>query len=48
MDSSVGSTVKVRLYSSKEVEAKITAITNQSAGRKISDCLRQYDGDGQS
>jgi hypothetical protein len=32
---SVGSRIRVRLYSGKEVEAKITAITNQSAGRKI-------------
>jgi hypothetical protein len=35
MDYSVGSRVRVKLYSGKEVEAKITAITNQSAGRKI-------------
>jgi hypothetical protein len=35
MDYCVGSRVRVKLYSGKEVEAKITAITNQSAGRKI-------------
>jgi len=35
MDYSVGSRVRVRLYSGKIVEAKITAITNQSTGRKL-------------
>jgi len=35
MDYSVGSRIRVKLYSGKEVEAEITAITNQSAGRKI-------------
>jgi hypothetical protein len=35
MDYSVGSRVRVRLYSGKVVEAEITAITNQSAGRKL-------------
>lgn len=35
MDYSVGSRVRVRLYSGRIVEAEITAITNQSAGRKI-------------
>jgi hypothetical protein len=35
MDHSLGCRVPVRLYNGKEVEAKITAITNQSAGRKI-------------
>jgi hypothetical protein len=35
MDYIVGSRIRVRLYSGKEVEAKITAITNQSAGRKL-------------
>jgi hypothetical protein len=35
MDYSVGSRARVKLYDGKEVEAKITAITNQSAGRKI-------------
>jgi hypothetical protein len=35
MDYSVGSRVRVRLYNGKEVEAEITAITNQSAGRKV-------------
>jgi hypothetical protein len=35
MDYSVGSRVRVKLYSGKIVEAEITAITNQSAGRKI-------------
>ena len=34
MDYSVGSRIRVRLYSGKVVEAEITAITNQSAGRK--------------
>ena len=35
MDYSVGSRIRVRLYSGKIVEAEITAITNQSAGRKL-------------
>jgi negative regulator of replication initiation len=35
MDYSVGSRVRVKLHSGKIVEAEITAITNQSAGRKI-------------
>ena len=35
MDYSVGCRVRVRLYSGKVVEAEITAIVNQSAGRKI-------------
>jgi hypothetical protein len=35
MDYSVGSRVRVRLYNGKIVEAEITAITNQSTGRKI-------------
>jgi hypothetical protein len=35
MDYSVGSRVRVRLYSGKVVEAEITAITSQSAGRKV-------------
>jgi hypothetical protein len=35
MDYRIGSRIRVRLYSGKEVEAKITAITNQSAGRKL-------------
>jgi hypothetical protein len=35
MDYSVGSRIQVRLYSGKVVETKITAITNQSAGRKV-------------
>jgi hypothetical protein len=35
MDYSVGSRIRVRLYSGKVVEAKITAITNQSTGRKL-------------
>ena len=35
MDYSVGSRIRVRLYSGKVVEAEITAITNQSAGRKV-------------
>jgi hypothetical protein len=35
MDYSVGSRVRVKLYSGKIVEAEITAIVNQSAGRKI-------------
>ncbi len=34
MDYSVGSRIRVRLYSGKVVEAEITAIVNQSAGRK--------------
>jgi hypothetical protein len=35
MDYSVGSRIRVRLYNGKVVEAKITAITNQSTGRKL-------------
>jgi hypothetical protein len=35
MDYSVGSRVRARLYGGKIVEAEITAITNQSAGRKV-------------
>jgi hypothetical protein len=35
MDYSVGSRIRIRLYSGKVVEAEITAITNQSAGRKV-------------
>ena len=35
MDYSVGSRIRVRLYSGKVVEAEITAIVNQSTGRKI-------------
>ncbi len=35
MDYSVGSRIRVRLYSGKVVEAEITAITNQSTGRKL-------------
>ena len=35
MDYSVGSRVRVRLYSGKVVEAELTAITNQSSGGKI-------------
>jgi hypothetical protein len=35
MDYSVGSRIRVRLYSGKIVEAEITAITNQSTGRKL-------------
>ena len=34
MDYSVGSRIRVRLYNGKVVEAKITSIVNQSAGRK--------------
>jgi hypothetical protein len=32
---SVGSRVRVKLYTGKIVKAEITAIVNQSAGRKI-------------
>ena len=35
MDYSVGSRVRVKLYGGKIIESKITAIVNQSAGRKI-------------
>jgi hypothetical protein len=35
MDYSIGSRIRVRLYSGKEVDAEITAITNQSTGRKL-------------
>jgi hypothetical protein len=35
MDYSVGSRVRVKLYDGKIVEAEITAITNQSTGRKV-------------
>lgn len=31
----MGSRIRVKLYSGKEVEAEITAITNQFAGRKV-------------
>jgi hypothetical protein len=35
MDYSVGSLVRVRLYSGRIVKAEITAIVNKSAGRRI-------------
>lgn len=35
MDYNIGSRIRVRLYSGKVVEAEITAITNQSVGRKV-------------
>jgi hypothetical protein len=35
MDYSVGSRVRVKLYNGKIIEAEITAIVNQSVGRKI-------------
>jgi hypothetical protein len=35
MSYSGASRIKVRLYRGKVVEAEITAITNQSAGRKV-------------
>jgi hypothetical protein len=35
MDYSVGSRIRVRLYRGKVVEAEITAIADQSAGRKV-------------
>jgi hypothetical protein len=35
MDCSIGSRVRVGLYSGKVVEAEITAITNQSTGRNL-------------
>jgi hypothetical protein len=35
MEYSVGSRIRVRLYSGNIVEAEITAITNQSTGRKL-------------
>jgi hypothetical protein len=35
MDYGLGLRVKVRLYSGQIVNAEITAITNQSAGRKV-------------
>ena len=35
MDYSVASRIRARLYSGKVVEAEMTAITNQSAGRKV-------------
>jgi hypothetical protein len=35
MDYSVGSRVRVKLYGGNIIEAKITAIVNQSVGRKI-------------
>jgi hypothetical protein len=35
MDYSVGSRVRVKLYGGKIIEAEITAIVNQSTGRKI-------------
>ena len=36
MDYRVGSRVRVKLHSGKEVEAKITAITNQPARFRLS------------
>jgi len=48
MDYSVGSRIRVRLYSGKGVEAEITAITNQSTGRKTSDRVWQRDRVDQS
>jgi hypothetical protein len=35
MDYKVGSRIRVRLYNGKIVEAEVTAITDQSTGRKI-------------
>jgi hypothetical protein len=35
VDYNVGSRVRVKLYNGKVVEAEITAITNQSTGRKL-------------
>jgi hypothetical protein len=35
MDYSVGSRVRAKLYGGKIIAAKITAIVNQSTGRKI-------------
>jgi hypothetical protein len=35
VDYNVGSRVRVKLYGGKIIEAKITAIVNQFAGRKI-------------
>jgi hypothetical protein len=35
MDYNVSSRVRVKLYTGKIIEAEITAIVNQSAGRKI-------------
>jgi hypothetical protein len=35
MDYSIGSRIRVRLYSGKIIEAQITAITNQPASRKV-------------
>jgi hypothetical protein len=35
MDYNVGSRIRVHLYNGKIVEAEITAITNQSTGRKV-------------
>jgi hypothetical protein len=35
IDYSIGSRIRVRLHSGKEVDAEITAITNQSTGRKL-------------
>jgi hypothetical protein len=34
-DYSVGSRIRVKLYTSKIIEAEITVITNQSAGRNV-------------
>jgi hypothetical protein len=35
MDYGVGSRIRVKLYNGKVVQAEITAITNQSTGRKL-------------
>jgi hypothetical protein len=35
VDYNVGSRIRVRLYNGRVVEAVVTAITNQSTGRKL-------------
>ena len=48
MDYSVGSRIRARLYSGKVVEAEITAITNQSTGRKLQIVFGKVTGVDQS
>jgi hypothetical protein len=44
MDYSVGSRIRVRLYSGKVGEAEITAITTSPPGAKTSSRLWRHDG----
>jgi hypothetical protein len=44
----IGSRIRVHLYNGKVVEAEMTAITNQSTGRKTANRLWQRDRIDQS